>query len=360
MIFTDRRRVLGVALTATLVVTAEGVLRARQAPADPVTLRGLAIKYADGRVITRPVLRTGGMWTPIFPRVPGASPAKDGLPLSTLDVRHQPDGTDLLVTVRLSYGRPDRNLVEVASVRVTPAAAVRVDELRAYGVEPIELSIVPIPPGAASLPEGVAVSPRVDVRVALIGGNDAAYRVTVVNRSEIPLMWIRWAAVGGGKPRITARPRGKRNLPLVGPHAEHTFDVPVGTRRGPDEPQESSLGIERFEITSLMWADGVVEGAREPAVQQHRFESGRAASLRRFVTLLGGYTGHSMSPLQAQIAGTLDFDAETRAFREDVLADLAEMKATGRSRQGLAFAEWRTETIAEAQRWLARIVLPRL
>ena len=34
--------------------------------------RGLSIQYADGRVSTGPVRRTGGMWTGTFPRVAGS------------------------------------------------------------------------------------------------------------------------------------------------------------------------------------------------------------------------------------------------------------------------------------------------
>jgi hypothetical protein len=53
-------------------------------------------------------------------------------------------------------------------------------------------------------------------------------------------------------------------------------------------------------------------------------------------------------------------DAETRASRDTVLADLDELARTGKSRAGHPFGPWLAATIREHQEWLARIVLPKL
>ena len=69
-------------------------------PPKTDTTRGLSIQYADGRVSTGPVRRTGGMWTATFPRIDGAETSRNGLPLTTLAA--------LAVGPRLDGGRKSR------------------------------------------------------------------------------------------------------------------------------------------------------------------------------------------------------------------------------------------------------------
>jgi hypothetical protein len=108
------------------------------------TSRGLSIQYADGRISTGPVRRTGGMWTSTFPTIAGADTSRNGVGLTTLDVKHVIEGPDVVATVSLYYGGPGQNGVTVATVRLSRDQPVAVIELRTYGVEPITLSLVPI------------------------------------------------------------------------------------------------------------------------------------------------------------------------------------------------------------------------
>src|SRR3954467_2432795 len=124
-------------------------LLAQSPPPKTDTTRGLSIQYADGHTTTSPVRRTGGMWTGSFPRIAGADTSREGVPLTTLDVKHAIEGAEVVVTVSLYYGGPGQRGVKVATVRLPQAEPVRVDELRAYGVEPITLSLVAIEPAPA-------------------------------------------------------------------------------------------------------------------------------------------------------------------------------------------------------------------
>src|SRR5262245_41380844 len=102
---------------------------AAQSPAVRIdTSRALTIQYADGRKITNARRHAAAMWTQAFPKVPGATASKDGLPLTTLHVRYVVDHLDLVVTVSVSYGGPLKPPVEVATVRVKPDGITEVPE----------------------------------------------------------------------------------------------------------------------------------------------------------------------------------------------------------------------------------------
>jgi hypothetical protein len=341
------------------VLAVSGLALAQARPTTD-TSRGLMIQLADGRASTRALRPTGGVWMPTFPRVPGAETSKNGLPLSTLDLRYFVDGADVVVVVSLSYGGPTRNLVNVAKVRVGSDAAVQVTELRAHGVEPITLSIVAIPSEPVFTPVVTSVSAQLDLRIEPIGQNRAAYRVTLTNRSNLGLMWMRYQGSGDGKPLISSRPRGKRNLPLVPAGGEHTFDIRIlGSNLAPGDPRQAWRPLDTVAIQSLMWEDGLVEGDREIAKGQGRIDAARSANLSAFVALLRTARAESLGSLTSQIERTMDADAETREARDAVLADLESLKTTGRSRDGVEFKAWLKRTIDEHQQWLSRIVLPK-
>jgi hypothetical protein len=324
------------------------------------TSLGLSIQYVDGRITTRPLRSSGGMWTPKFPRIDGADTPREGVPLTTLDVRHVVDGRDVVVTVSLSYGGPRKNEVKVATVRVAPDRPVQVNELRAFGVEPITLSIVPIPATVEYAPEVLSVSGQVEARAETVGPNASAYRVVVRNRSSLALMWFHFKAYRDDRTAISGRPRGKRNVPLIPPNGEHTFEV---TSSSSGELSGDSPGawqpLDRIEITSLLWQDGLVEGDPEPALQQGWFDTSKAMHIRALMTLLRDARERSIASLRSEIARAMTFDIETQQLRDSLLADLDALERTQRSGDGQDFETWLTRTIAECRQWVARIVVPK-
>ena len=243
---------------ASLVLCLGTSVVAQTQPPKTDPTRGLSIQYADGRVSTGPVRRTGGMWTDTFPRVPGADTARNGLPLTTLDVKHIADGSNVVVTVTLYYGGPGQNGVTVKTVRLSQDEPVRVDELRSYGVEPITLSLVTLTPSTSYAPDVVSVSGQLAARAEAIGANVSAYRVFVINRSSQPLMWLQFKAYRANRLAILGRPKGKRNLPLIQPNAEYSFEVTNNTAGlEAADGSETWQPLDRIELTSMMWQDGV-------------------------------------------------------------------------------------------------------
>jgi hypothetical protein len=329
-----------------------------QPPSTADTSRGLSIRYADGRTVTSPVRPSGGMWTPRFPRIPGVDTSRKGLALSTLDVRHAVDGADVVLHVALSYGGPRQNLTPVATARVSADTPVHINELAAYGVEPILVSLVPLPPGAAYAPAAVSASAHVFVRAEPVGPNPSAYRIVVSNDSAQPLMWFQFKAYRGERLTLTGRPRAKRNAPLVLPGEEHAFDVATSTGGGPDSPDgpDSWPPLDRIEVTSLMWQDGVVEGDAGPAAEQHGLDRKRAEHLRRVMGHLRAPLLESSDTLREQIAGSVPPDAETRRLRDATLEGLDGLRASGTTPDAPALRAWVGQASAEYEEWLGRIV----
>jgi hypothetical protein len=278
------------------------------------------------------------------------------VPLTTLDVKHVIDGRDVVLTVSLFYGGPGQHGVKVATVRLSSDEPVQVNELRAYGVEPIIVSLVAIPVGVAYAPDVVSISSLLMARAEAVGANVAAYRVVVTNRSTVPLMWLQFKAYRGDRLAILGRPRGKRNMPLVAPNSEYSFEVTVST--GGLEAADGSetwRALDRIELTSLMWQDGIVEGDPASAAEQRRVDANRAAQLEAFLVLLRGASRGSIETLRANIASSMTSDLETRRARDSVLEALDAFAAAQKSPAAPEFRAWQTGAIAEYEEWLARI-----
>ena len=364
---TQSARVVVILAVSLLAGTAPAARQQQSSPAaapaqqpSTDTSRGLAIQYADGRTLTRPLRQTGGMWTPGFPRIAGAETARNGVPLTTLDVKHVVDGADVIVSVSLFYGGPWKNAVAVATVRVSADKPVEVGELRAYGVEPIILSIVRIPQSVAFAPDAVSASAQLDVRVEPVGSNVSAYRLLVKNRSPFAVMWMQIKGYRGEREAISGRPRGKRNAPLILPNAGYSHEITLGgSGAASGEPSQVWHALDRIEITTVLWQDGLVEGDPDIAAQQARFDIGKAAHIRQLVEVLRGARRLSIPNLRTKVAGTMSYDVETRQARDMLLAELDTLQEAQRSSDGQALDAWLTKTIAEYERWVARIVLPR-
>ncbi|MDQ3486233.1 MAG: hypothetical protein M3468_00700 [Acidobacteriota bacterium] len=167
-----RRSPLRVALIVTSVAVIGSLLPPSSATAQQPTdtSRGLSMLFADGRRLTRPLTASGQMATTGFPTLPGRGTFRDGASLTGYRVAHVLEGADALIAVSIQFGAPRKELVKVATIRLSGDAPVTMNQLRDYGVEPITFSIVPIVSTGAPLPVGVSVSPQpavpLDVRDA--------------------------------------------------------------------------------------------------------------------------------------------------------------------------------------------------
>jgi len=352
-----RRMAQLLSIAAILCLPHAAVAQSQSLKTD--TTRGLTIQYADGEVSTRPVRRTGGMWTAAFPRIAGAETSRNGLPLSTLDIKHVVEGSAVLVTVALCYGGPGQNCVTVGTVRLADDQPVRVDGLRGYGVEPVTLSLVTLEPSTAYAPDVMSVSGQLTARAEALGANVSAYRVVVTNRSSQPLMWLQFKAYRANRLAILGRPRGKRNMPLIQPSADYTFEITNSTAGlQAADGSETWQPLDRIELTSMMWQDGMIEGDPASATEQRGVDMRRAAQLQSLISVLRAAPGRSLSSVRGEIEKGMTSDLETRRARDSILDDLDRFVQAQTASTAPEFRAWLSRTIPEYEQWLARIVKP--
>ena len=144
------------------------------------------------------------------------------------------------------------------------------------------------------------------------------------------------------------------------PNDEYTFELPMGRASqsygddaGPWQP------LDRIEVTSLMWQDGVVEGDKATARQHHEFDSQRSEHIRALLKILRG-TNRSITALRADISRTRPPDIEMRQVRDGLIEQLDRFAGQHLSTHGLEFETWLGRTVIDQEQWLARIVLPKL
>ena len=129
----------------TAVLSLAALLSSAAQPQQPTAevVRTVAITLADGRVMrcSTDAQPRGSGWTPIVPRIAGMATSRDGLELSALDHACSRQAGNVTVTISLWYGSPHQRLIPVATIVPHDGVTLRVEELRAFGVQPAEVSI---------------------------------------------------------------------------------------------------------------------------------------------------------------------------------------------------------------------------
>lgn len=387
MIFRARSRIHAAVLTAIALSTGTTGLRAAQAAPDPGrTVTGLSIQYADGRTIYRPLTPArGSSWTPLFPQIPEVNTDREDLPLAALDITHVLRGHDAVVAVALLYGRPHQHRIEVATVTVKPGTPSRVDQLTAYGVEPITLSVVPIPTLVASAPVVTTPSAELDATIELAPGDGTSYLVVVVNRSSRSLRGFQIEGERGGRKAISSYRKGRRHAMLIPPGRALIVELPATMMRGLSGSART-LPIDRLAITSATWDDGSVDGDKAPDAYERAAAAGIARQLPHILSLMRDASDRIRPQTPAEfrarvsalsLAFSNDEAANVRASlpapevipiervmsamrlgmqqaKEAVLADL-DTALSKPSADVPSFSHWLTVGTIEFENWLARL-----
>jgi hypothetical protein len=269
-------------LAALLLISSSPAARADAQPPPAEGVRTLTVRYADGRTTSTSIGTTGRVsWTAAFPRIAGADTARDGLPLNALQFEEALDGRALIVTLALMYGSPHQSRVPVATVKLSDDRPVRVGELEAYGVKPIVLSIVTLPAAQLRIPSITTPSSALEVKADAVSGDAPLYRITVTNRSTQSVMGFAFKGYRGTVTSASGKPRGQAGLPLIAPGKDYVVTLRASARNGGEW-----VMLDRLDITSVTWSDGLVEGDPQPAADTRAVDAGTARQLVQIVTIL--------------------------------------------------------------------------
>jgi hypothetical protein len=367
--------------------------RAAAQPASPsADIRALAVTYADGRKTNTTLSDRGRVaWTASFPRIPGADTAREGLPLNALQFEEAIEGPNLVVTIALLYGSPQQRRIQVASVRVTEDRPVRVTELEAFGVKPIEMTIVRLPPAQLHIPSVTSPSSQLDVQVETdSSAAQPAYRFRIANRSTQAVMSLAYRGYRGDLVSLSGHPRGPTHTALIAPGESYDMRFAASANARARGASDAWLPMDRFVITSVLWSDGLVEGDREPAADERALDAGTTNQLQRAVAVLrtaaASPAAHPPDTLRTDIAGlTIDVTAAeveaarpaigdpsllsdvraSRAMRSGmqnvknaILNDLDEFTTAHRAADAAVYDKWLGAMVAKFDGWRQRLIKP--
>jgi hypothetical protein len=287
--------------------------------------QAVVTEFADGRKVHHIIKPQGmGGWTPLFPRVAGVDTDRNGLPLAALDCAMVLDGQQVKVAVTLIYGRPHQHRIAVTTVDVTASGPVRVDQLAAYGVEPIVFSIVPVPPSLLKAPSVKSVSTLLETSVELAREDGPTYRLVIVNRAPQAVRGFGIEGTRGGRKSVTAYRRGQRHATLISAGGAISMDVPTSAIQGLGGTTRVSPDL--MMITSVTWEDGTVEGDKASDASERVIAAAAASQLSHVLALMRDagdvLRPQGLSELRGRIAG-LSINAP-RSAAVEVRASLPE------------------------------------
>lgn len=340
--------------------SAVGTVCAQTPAPDSPPAEALRVQYADGKSMVQSIKARGSFYTVNFPRVPDANTDRNGVRLAAMHLRYMRDAQGLRVQFGLSYGSATTNIETVAETRLSGPTPVTVQELRAFGVEPVTLSIVPIREMNVAPPETVSPSSQIELYAEPLGQSGVSYRVTVRNRSNVGLRWFEYVAQRGSRPVVSGSKRGPLGGVLVDPAGEYAFDLTVAPGSKEADGQYVADPIQRIEIVSMLWEDGVVEGDRGRAARHAQTVRGHMAQLQGLLKVLGTAPTPPIPSLRTTISRYLGSDFEMQGLEARFLEQLDAIERTGKTPAGLDLAAWLKATIAECEGWLNRIVMPKL
>ena len=377
-------RRIGTAVAVSVVVSAPAAARGQQPTLDPQRAVALVVTYADGR--RAPLIvgtTTGGATTSTFPREPSWTPPANQLSVDAIKFECLRTTEGVRVAISVFRGSQRQQDEPIKTMLVTPAQSVTVDaELRAVGVQPVTVSVMPIVVPELRAPEVTVPSPQVEVAgVRVTTTPFSGYVITLRNRSTKAVRSIEIAPMVGGRVGQTTRRAGREGQALIVPGTTYQiiWQLSVGlSASGGVAP----ISLDQMLITTVRWADGTYEGDAATAAYDDVFDKGTKAQLAAVVAALerAQVSGQAATPAGLRdvlsglpvtasnamveearaIAGSLSPAQIMRAIelalqqvKTNVLADLAEFES-GRATLGV-FQGWINTEHDRYQRWLERL-----
>lgn len=388
-----RLQLLSLLLLALLAgVPASGQETAQKQPAP--TQNFLAVEIRNAKERPSYISGTGGIWFGRFGRLGGWSPPANFLPVLAVDFSSQiVDERTLKIKVSLHRGERQFDQQTEAGVYTLAEGETRVaEELKAFGVTPIEFRVVRVrrqayaPPFFESRVSALqlvgieareTLFPSYTVRLRNLSGKDiAAFDTNFFNERGH---------------RLASRSQHPQNETLIKPG--DVYELRVSGGDGGEMTAEGLVPdrLQKVLVQTVLFTDGTFEGEAQPAAEMSALKLGRKLQLTRAVALMRQTLRASNEDEAASVAR---FKAQVSALGEEVepqtVEDLAArfptlgagnkktlhdrvrfhlhrvkidlLKAVGEFEAGRAaaparvtFREWLEGTKENYEKWIARL-----
>lgn len=253
-----------VSVFSLLYGVALGVAGAQVAPPSTQTPPDtVLVTYADG---SRSSIRIGlsgcGMWTSNFPRMAPWTPPPDQLPVAALKFACERASDGIRVAVSVLRGSPHQREDSIATVLVTSAQPVLIEQLRGVGVNALTLSLGSVTPTEVPTPTVATVSPLLDVAaVTVTATTPRRYLVLLRNRGPKAARTLVVRAYRGGRLAIGSQPRGRDGTAIIEAGGEYILNVNVPTSRPAPDGSVALNPLDDIRVTGVVWGDGSHDGA---------------------------------------------------------------------------------------------------
>jgi hypothetical protein len=336
--------------TSALVIAVAVVAAARSQAQDERSF-ALTVAWADGRSTVTPLRPTFRFWTPYFGRTPSTDPK-----VRAIDIAGVREGDDALVTVSVMIGGTQiATRVPVTNVRVSPDSPVAIADMAKYGVAPFRIALVAVErTPVLTIPRVVSPSGQLEVDAHQVAGR-LAYHVTVTNRGHAPLRAFRYQTMRQGHEGGSGIKAHLRDEPLVMTGSTVAFDTSVSALNAEDAASGIWNDWEVFEVTSVIWDDGLLEG--DPHLQA--LERGLYREKHLLMPKVQRWLADACQ--QSFLTARRSLDAFSPPDRQSLLwtaafEDLKEFAGTHSDSDIEAFHRWAADMLRTYTNWDARLV----
>lgn len=333
------------------------------------------------------------MWFARFERLAGWQPSAGMLPVRAVEVSSRVESEMALriaVSVRLGERYHDE-VKQVAAYSVRVDERVAVEELKQYGIVPVELRVVRTKPAAGAAP------PYVESRTSaleLVGveAREATFpsyvvRLRNVSGKDIAALHVDYYT---GKQHSSMRPQHPQNLPLIKAGEVYELNASGGDGGELTADGYTPRGLQKVVVSTVVFTDGTFEGTPFAAAEHHALRHARKLQITRALALLrdalkgrdAGDEADAIARFKAQVSalgeevepqaveqlaakfpslGEQDRRMLREAFRfyqHEIKMDLLRAVAKfedARSTQQITFPRW-LESVRETYvQWLARL-----
>lgn len=277
---------LAAALILCAVTCVPQTAQEREASAPPTGL-ALETNTKEGPVGHTSV--PGRFFGGLYRRLPDWRPAAGSQQPRTFKLLNDPEGDAVRVKVFAVMDRFHEQDVLLGDRLLRVGEKAVFEAMRAYGYEPMEVTVVRVRREPARLPVAMSVAPS----VVVVGveekqqSNFPAYKVTLRNLSDKDITRLEVHAYRAGRRTTVMWPRAEQNRPLLKAGGVYELSV-MGGGRGQTSPEGfTPAGPDSVEVISAVFADESYEGERGSALNYIVSLRGQRLQLTRSLALLG-------------------------------------------------------------------------